>query len=86
MCDRYVNKIGIDDCLLFVFVVQFWINMLAWLSVLSRCHMAASYKLVTTFENDSCTRLTAVASTNLFYSCTTKSYCLIVFIDNVAAF
>ncbi|KAL7062428.1 hypothetical protein AAHC03_01072 [Spirometra sp. Aus1] len=36
--------------------------------VLQKCHVAARYKHITTFEFDSCTRLTAVSSTNAFYS------------------
>lgn len=36
---------------------------------LYRCHTVASYKRVAKFNFDNCTRLTAVSSTNLFYSC-----------------
>ncbi|CDS40439.1 WD repeat containing protein 27 [Echinococcus multilocularis] len=37
-------------------------------NVLQKCHKMASYRQVARFVFDSCTRLTAVSSTNLFYS------------------
>ncbi|VDL90442.1 unnamed protein product [Schistocephalus solidus] len=43
-------------------------NIDSALDALQRCHVAARYKHITTFEFDSCTRLTAVSSTNAFYS------------------
>uniref|UniRef100_A0A5K3FKI3 WD_REPEATS_REGION domain-containing protein n=1 Tax=Mesocestoides corti TaxID=53468 RepID=A0A5K3FKI3_MESCO len=36
--------------------------------ILQKCHIVASYKPVTKFDFEECTRLTAVSSTNLFYS------------------
>eukprot|EP00108_Taenia_solium_P009835 TsM_000204500 transcript=TsM_000204500 gene=TsM_000204500 len=37
-------------------------------NVLQKCHTVASYQQVAKFDFDACTRLTAVSSTNLFYS------------------
>uniref|UniRef100_A0A0R3TEZ3 WD_REPEATS_REGION domain-containing protein n=1 Tax=Rodentolepis nana TaxID=102285 RepID=A0A0R3TEZ3_RODNA len=50
-------------------------------NVLQRCHVVASCNRIAKFEFDNCTRLTAVSSTNLFYSC--NIICCYVFLPDL---